>query len=297
MPKKYELTGQRFGKLIVLKQVENDKNNRKQWLCKCDCGKEIIRTTTSLMQNKEKANCGCYKMVDITGQRFGKLIALEPTEERKHTSVVWKCLCDCGNICYATREGLRVGDNVSCGCKKSDKSEAVSRREELIGKEYGLLKIIGVSSNLDSRNLPLVICQCNCGNIKEISLNNLITGNTQSCGCLQGHSIGELIIKDILKQSKIEFIQEYIFSDLPNRRYDFAIFNQGKLVLLIEFDGEQHYVETPFFKTSLKEQQQIDKEKTDFANKKEIPLLRIPYWDREKISLKYIEEHSNVRIA
>ena len=103
------------------------------------------------------------------------------------------------------------------------------------------------------------------------------TGNTQSCGCLQGHSIGENKIKTILEKYKISFIQEYSFPDLPNRRYDFAIFHETTLVLLIEFDGQQHYQETNFFRTNLKEQQKIDKEKTDFANEKDVPLLRIPY--------------------
>jgi len=36
-------------------------------------------------------------MSDLTGQRFGKLVAIEPTEKRVSKSVVWKCLCDCGN--------------------------------------------------------------------------------------------------------------------------------------------------------------------------------------------------------
>ena len=36
----------------------------------------------------------------------------------------------------------------------------------------------------------------------------------------------------------IEYKSEYIFEDLPNRRYDFAIFKDNQIVRLIEFDGE-----------------------------------------------------------
>lgn len=83
---------------------------------------------------------------------------------------------------------------------------------------------------------------------------------------------------------------------MPNRRYDFAIFNNNQLILLIEYDGEQHYKETSFFKYTLQQQQEIDREKDDFAKQKKIPLLRIPYWDRNKISINYIEENSHVKI-
>ena len=53
---------------------------------------------------------------DITNQRFGKLVALNPTDERKHGSIVWKCQCDCGNIHYVSTENLLSGNTQSCGC-------------------------------------------------------------------------------------------------------------------------------------------------------------------------------------
>ena len=33
-----DLTGQRFGKLVVLSRAENDKTKHTRWLCQCDCG-------------------------------------------------------------------------------------------------------------------------------------------------------------------------------------------------------------------------------------------------------------------
>lgn len=35
---------------------------------------------------------------DLSGKRFGKLVVLEETDQRKYGRVVWKCRCDCGNI-------------------------------------------------------------------------------------------------------------------------------------------------------------------------------------------------------
>lgn len=54
--------------------------------------------------------------IDITGQRFGKLVAIRPTQQRKKNTVVWECLCDCGNIFFADLNSLRRGYRKSCGC-------------------------------------------------------------------------------------------------------------------------------------------------------------------------------------
>ena len=55
-------------------------------------------------------------MIDLTGQRFVRLVALRPTEERQNGGVVWLCLCDCGNICKIRSGHLRDGSTKSCGC-------------------------------------------------------------------------------------------------------------------------------------------------------------------------------------
>lgn len=53
------LTGERFGRLLVIKRVENSKHNETQWLCKCDCGKEKIVKYGKLAYGNTKS-CGCY---------------------------------------------------------------------------------------------------------------------------------------------------------------------------------------------------------------------------------------------
>jgi len=56
------------------------------------------------------------KKIDLTGQRFGKLIALNETEKRKSKNVVWLCKCDCGNLKEVGRDNLIRGHTRSCGC-------------------------------------------------------------------------------------------------------------------------------------------------------------------------------------
>lgn len=60
------------------------------------------------------------KLIDRTGERYGKLIVLQRAEDficsfgRK--LVMWKCQCDCGNICSVSTNSLRTGATTSCGC-------------------------------------------------------------------------------------------------------------------------------------------------------------------------------------
>jgi len=65
-----DITGQRFGRLIVIgRSLPNTKNRGTRWLCKCDCGNEKIILKGSLMGGKTKS-CGCLQMEQI--RRVGK---------------------------------------------------------------------------------------------------------------------------------------------------------------------------------------------------------------------------------
>ena len=133
---------------------------------------------------------------------------------------------------------------------------------------------------------------CDCGNICYISSSSLIKGATSSCGCIN-YSIGEKNIETVLKSNKIQFISQYLPQQLNNKRFDFAILNdKNEIIRLIEFDGEQHY------RSDIKgywnsknptkdfiDGKQRDKEKNEYCLKHNIPLVRIPYWERYNITL------------
>jgi hypothetical protein len=78
------------------------------------------------------------KKLDISGQRFGKLVAVKqgPSDispSRKH--IKWECLCDCGNVTLARLNSLRSGAAKSCGCIK--KSGDIHRTHGMTGSpEY-----------------------------------------------------------------------------------------------------------------------------------------------------------------
>lgn len=66
---------------------------------------------------------------DITGQRFGRLTALNPTDKRRNGRVVWHCQCDCGNMIDVPINYLTSGDTQSCGCLKNELNQMHLRND------------------------------------------------------------------------------------------------------------------------------------------------------------------------
>lgn len=62
------------------------------------------------------------KPLDITGQRFGRLVAIRPTDKRIDACVVWECKCDCGNVVNVSVHDLKRGDTKSCGCIRYERA-------------------------------------------------------------------------------------------------------------------------------------------------------------------------------
>lgn len=60
MSKVHDLTGMKFNRLKIIERAENNKYNRSQWLCKCDCGNTIVVSGNALLKNNTKS-CGCLR--------------------------------------------------------------------------------------------------------------------------------------------------------------------------------------------------------------------------------------------
>lgn len=131
-----DLTGRVFGDLTVLKRTKN-RRGRTCWICRCRCGKLKAVTAHELKAGKTKS-CGCRihttkRMIDLTGQRFGRLTALYATDKRdRKGSVYWHCRCDCGNETDVTESGLVHGTSKSCGCLKAENQKKIYLQLHLI---------------------------------------------------------------------------------------------------------------------------------------------------------------------
>src|ERR1043165_3509648 len=62
---------------------------------------------------------------DITGIRYGKLVAISFDHKKTHcrgTVHFWKFICDCGNTCVKQKQKVTLGETRSCGCYASEKA-------------------------------------------------------------------------------------------------------------------------------------------------------------------------------
>ena len=270
-----DLTNQRFGAWTVIERAPN-KNNLVYWHCKCDCGTERDVRSASLIAGLS-TNCGCQRkntlstqgLVDLSNQRFGKLIVLEYDKEKSK----WKCQCECGNIIYTSTSCLREGYTKSCGCLKITKPR--DRIKDLTNQRFGKLIALEVAGY----NPVKWKCKCDCGNITIVNSSSLVQGLTQSCGCLKSKGEGKII--QLLKNNNIDFeYQKYfddcIFDSKNKARFDFYVNKK----YIIEYDGEQHFGYTncgwntkEHFESILKR----DEIKNIWCKEHNIPLIRIPY--------------------
>ena len=115
MPKRLDLTGQKFGRLSVVAYSHTD-NGKAYWKCVCDCGNQIVVRGTSL-RSKEFPSCGCYKrVINEIDNRYGRLLVISFSNLDEHGNAYWNCICDCGQYVTIIGTSLRRNHTQSCGC-------------------------------------------------------------------------------------------------------------------------------------------------------------------------------------
>lgn len=128
--KAQELVGKAFGRLTVIGPGGQTKVGAALWACKCECGNDKLVETFNLKSGRI-ASCGCLqkesqtangvgKIVDRTGQRFGRLVAIELAGKSSLCHALWLCKCDCGNEKVVLNDSLQSGRTLSCGCYSVD---------------------------------------------------------------------------------------------------------------------------------------------------------------------------------
>ena len=298
-----DLTGQRFGRLTVIKEADKYISPQGlkfvQWLCKCDCGNDTIVLATNLKKGTTKS-CGCYNIEqakkrlfkDLTGQKFGRLTAIKPIENHTNSNgksmmTKWLCRCDCGNECNVQSGNLLSGHTLSCGCYNK---EQASKRSliNLVGQRFGRLTVLErVENEITSSGNSVVMwrCLCDCGEEIIVRSSALLHGYTKSCGCMKSH--GEYYISTYLLSNSINFEKQKKFSDLlgvggGNLSYDFYLPNHN---MLIECQGEQHERPSEYFggEEQFAIQQEHDRRKREYAKDNGYKLLEISYKDYNNI--------------
>ena len=318
-----DLTGQRFGRLTVVRRGEdyyfpNGKPGI-TWFCQCDCGNTKTVLGHSLRNGLTKS-CGCLqkgvgehrkiKPEDMLNKRFGKLIvkSMVPNEESPNLRYdYWLCDCDCGTKDYMV-SGValrRKRGTKSCGCYNSEMSH-IKNTVDITGQRYGHLTVIKEHNGEKSPSGSILWeCVCDCGNHCVVSSNAMRNSSTMSCGCMASRN--EERIQKVLEKYHINFKSQFTFEDLRSPitnwllKFDFGILNEdNSLNFLLEYDGEQHVYGTRYSSSPEKNKEKnkrmimYDTLKNRYCLDNKICLFRLDYLDKDKIEEK-VENYLKLR--
>ena len=161
-----DIKGQEFGEWTALEYI-----GKHLWKCQCSCG-TISNVHSNALRSGESKSCGhnpvSRRLEDLTGQQFNEWTALRYLGDSS-----WECKCSCGKISNVAAYDLKQGNSRNCGHNRK------LPYTDLTGLKFGQLTVLKYSGKCK------YLCECSCGNQKEITGGNLLNGGTIACGCKQ----------------------------------------------------------------------------------------------------------------
>lgn len=220
-----DLTGARFGRLVVLAQMARRVNKRIMWECICDCG-NLVFVSGNNLRTGNTVSCSCIKATNHLKHGMSNT-----PEDRAYHAAKGRCnnpdneaYLDYGGrgvtFCFTSFEEFyadvgprpegtdnkgkslwslnRIDNN---GNYEPGNVEWTDRSTQMSNRRPFKLPFRGFSSLVDIRFTRLVVtgqvekgdrrhwlCACDCGSTIVVRENNLKLGNTKSCGCLKKRS-------------------------------------------------------------------------------------------------------------
>lgn len=157
------------------------------------------------------------KLIDISGIRFGNLVAEKKVKNDHETRAMWLCKCDCGNEIYVYGRDLRNGKRTCC-VECTQKKISSARTIDITGERFGRLTVIK-RVGTSNAGFATWLCQCDCGKQVVVTGGNLRTGNSTSCGCLHNELLSKMS-SEIHKTHGMTNTRLYtIWSDMKARCY------------------------------------------------------------------------------
>lgn len=261
------------------------------------CGHEYSVKWNNFKAGKRCPNCSGRMTNEEFIDKVRLLIGDEYTFLDKYRTSGYKIkvrhnIIGCGHTYEVTPNHFLRGRRCpKCWFKSKRKTNEAFIQEvySLVGDEY-----LPISEYISSRN-RIQIYHSKCEKIYMVRPNEFLQGN-RCPHCKR--SEGEVRISNILESKNIPFIEEISFDGFVGERnvpykYDFGVLNkENELLLLIEFDGEQHFSPVDFFggQKGFESRIKNDKRKDDYAKSNNIPILRIPYTETNRIE-DIMDEH------
>lgn len=128
--------------------------------------------------------------LSLIGQTYNNLIVDKLTDEyNSYNGRLYECTCLlCGKKRLATKQNLQKNEIKDCGNHRL--------YNNISNKHFGKLTALYVTDKQSSTKSRCKIwhCKCECGKECDVNYNDLVSGKTQSCGCLKVENIKKLYI-------------------------------------------------------------------------------------------------------
>lgn len=254
---------------------------------KYSCQKCRQRKTSeyNLSQRQQSLYDRALAFCDTKGYKM-----ITPIKQVKTANTIIEYLCPKHGI-HKTKIYTLLSGHGCLDCMYEENANNHRKNSDEVEKEFALFDGILLNKNeYLSWNVKNLKVLCKCGEVFTTSYSSFMSHNGQVCPKCSIISKGERAISNWLKEHNIDYQAQYRFDDcrtsvpLP---FDFYL---PKYNLCIEYDGEGHYKPINrggFDENELQKQfEQIlnrDNIKTDYCQKHNIDLLRIPYWEYDNV--------------
>lgn len=128
------------------------------------------------------------------------------------------------------------------------------------------------------------LCRCDCGNEMALTTQEI---ESQTCSKACNYLRGEVCAADLFEEAGVKYVAQQRWED-TDLTFDFYLPDYD---LVIECDGAQHFrTQNNDWKSDFKLQEtaERDKAKDEYCREHGIGLVRIPFWDYDKLNIDYL---------
>lgn len=195
-----------------------------------EVARHLRRTVQAIKDKRRNLGLKREKIIDLKGLRFGRWSVLR-VDHIQNRKCYWLCECDCGIKRPVNGSHLKRGESKSCGCLNAELSSERNKKD-LIGQKFAKLTVIREIGRTKFQQLKW-LCKCDCGKETIAISNNLLNGNTESCGCRRtlNQQQGLAWEKLLYKFLKYKFPKFEYQKRLPNNKIPDFMAGDGKIIL------------------------------------------------------------------
>lgn len=158
------------------------------------------------------------ELINLTGMRFTRWNVLS-RDYSDRVGTYWLCRCDCGREVSVNSINLTRGVSRSCGCLRAEMSRE-KFRSAVDGKRFGRLTVAEVTGGTGGGTLRCR-CVCDCGEEAVVTSKQLLSGKTQSCGCLRLDRVRDALSVELTgsRHGRLTVLERALDRDTVGVRY------------------------------------------------------------------------------